>query len=89
MGERKRAEYDVEISASVTADELVFHEAPEVVSRSRGEPNQEGTVGSDRSGLPRPVRTGVVYEDVRADYRLASRIRPPGEPSEDDDADGE
>ncbi|WP_433698070.1 hypothetical protein [Nocardiopsis sp. CA-288880] len=88
MGDRKRTEYDVEISASVTADELVFQEAPEVVSRPWGEPNQEGTAGSDRSGLPRPVTTGVVYEDIRADYRLASRIRPPGEPSEDDADEG-
>ncbi|WP_026129015.1 hypothetical protein [Nocardiopsis prasina] len=84
MGTRKETEYDVEISASVTADELIFHEAPEVGSQHRGSPESEGTSGSDRSGLPKPVETGTVYEDVRVDYRLASRVRPTEDEPEDD-----
>ncbi len=84
IGARKETEYDVEISASVTADELTFHEAPEVGSQHRGSPRAEGTSGSDRSGLPKPVETGTVYEDVRVDYRLASRVRPLKDEPEDD-----
>ena len=69
-------EDDAWISASVSADELTFHEVPRVRSRSWGHPNHEGTSGSERTGLPREnVQTGVVYEDVHADYRLTSRIR--------------
>lgn len=83
MSDRKEPEYDVEISAAVSADELTFHEAPEVRSRHWGEPTSEGTAGSDRSGVPRPVESGVVYEDIRVDYRLASRIRPPEEQPEE------
>ena len=83
MSDRKEPEYDVEISATVSADELTFHEAPEVRSRHWGEPASEGTAGSDRSGVPRPVESGVVYEDIRVDYRLASRIRPPEEQPEE------
>jgi hypothetical protein len=66
----------------VSADELTFREVPRVRSRSRGEPDHEGASGSDRSGLPREVRPGVVYRDVHVDYRLASRIRLPEAPPE-------
>ena len=83
MSDRKEPEHDVEISAAVSADELTFHEAPEVRSRYWGEPQPEGTSGSDRSGVPRPVESGVVYEDIHVDYRLASRIRPPEDQSEE------
>ncbi|MFY7067362.1 hypothetical protein ACOQFV_16025 [Nocardiopsis changdeensis] len=68
---------DVEITAGVRADELTFHEVPEVVSRTRTEPDGEGTAGSDRSGVPYGVRTGTVYRDVRVDYRLAARLTDP------------
>lgn len=75
MSDRTGPEYDVEISAAVSADELTFHEVPEVRSRFWGESDREGTSGSDRSGLPHNVRSGVVYKDIHVDYRLASRIR--------------
>lgn len=81
MGEREEPEYDARISAAVSADELIFHEVPEVRSRSWGHPNHEGASGSDRRGLPQEnVRPGVVYKDVHVDYRLVSRLRedPPG-----------
>ncbi len=84
MGTRKEPEYDVEIGASVTASELTFREVPEVESRHRGSPRSEGVAGSERSGVPRPVETGTVYEDVRVDYRLASRVRPVDEAPEED-----
>ncbi|WP_150250388.1 hypothetical protein [Nocardiopsis deserti] len=75
MDDRTGPGYDVEISASVSADELTFGEVPEVSSRTWGEPDHEGTSGSERSGLPQGVRSGVVYTDIHVDYRLASRIR--------------
>ncbi|APC34339.1 MULTISPECIES: hypothetical protein [Nocardiopsis] len=89
MDDRTGPEYDVEINASVSADELTFGEVPEVRSRTRGEPDHEGTSGSERSGLPHGVRSGVVYTDIRVDYRLASRLRPPGEATPDPDAERE
>lgn len=84
MEKRTGPGYDVEISASVSADELSFAEVPEVRSRTRGEPKGESTSGSERSGLPHGVRSGQVYEDVRVDYRLASRIPDPQGPPEAD-----
>lgn len=84
MGERTGPECDVEISASVSADELTFREVPQVRSRTWGDPDHEGTSGSDRSGLPHGVRSAVVYTDVHVDYRLASRIRLPEAPLDPD-----
>lgn len=84
MNDREKPEYDVDISASVSADELTFYDEPEVESRHWGEPRSEGTAGSDRSGVPRPVESGVVYEDIHVDYRLASRLRPIEEQPGDD-----
>lgn len=69
------AGFDVEVSASLSADELTFREAAEVSSRTWAEPDGGGTSGSERTGLPRPVRPGAVYTDVHVDYRLASRLR--------------
>lgn len=76
------SEYDVQISASVSARELTFHEVPEVRSRARGGPDHESASNSERRGLPQPVRSGEVYTDIRVDYRLASRIRPREAPSD-------
>lgn len=91
MGERRGPEYDTEISASVSADELTFHEVPEIRSRVWGKPEHEGTSGSERTGLPQDnVRTGVVHKDIRVDHRLASRLRAPEEEnSPEDDAEEE
>ena len=78
MVERTEPEYDAEIDASVSADELTFHEVPDIRTRTWGNPDHEGTSGSERTGLPQDdVRSGVVYEDVHVDYRLASRLRLP------------
>ncbi len=82
MADRAETGHDVEVGASVSADELTFHEVPEVRSRTWGEPDQEGVSGGERSGLPDKVVPGVAYEDIRVDYRLASRLRSFGPPSE-------
>lgn len=68
---------DVEISASFSADELVFHEEPDVRTRVRGTPERESVSVRERDGLPWRVRAGEVYRNVRVDYRLAGAVRAP------------
>jgi hypothetical protein len=65
---------DIELLATVQADELRFDEAPETEVRFFGEPGHESASGSDRTNLPEKVEPGVTYRDVRVDYRLASRL---------------
>jgi hypothetical protein len=65
---------DIELAASVHADELRFVEPPQVDVRFAGEPAHESASGSDRTNLPEPVEPGVAYRSVRVDYRLASRL---------------
>ncbi|PSK89385.1 hypothetical protein CLV63_12621 [Murinocardiopsis flavida] len=65
---------DVEISAVVAARELTFREVPTVATTFPGDDDQEAASGSDRTRLPTPVGAGVVYRDVRVDYRLATRL---------------
>lgn len=73
--QREGPEYDVEISASMVADELTFGEVPKVRTRTWGDPRHEGTSGSEREGVSRPARAGKTYAEVFVDYRLASRLR--------------
>jgi hypothetical protein len=65
---------DIELLATVRADELRFDQAPETEVRFFGEPGHESASGSDRTNLPEKVEPGVTYRDVRVDYRLASRL---------------
>jgi hypothetical protein len=69
---------DIELTASVEADEIRFREPPETEVRFFGEPGHESASGSDRLNLPDKVEPGVTYRDVRVDYRLASRLAGPG-----------
>ena len=69
---------DIELLASVEADELRFDQPPETEVRFFGEPGHESASGSDRTNLPDKVEPGVTYRDVRVDYRLASRLAEPG-----------
>jgi hypothetical protein len=68
---------DIELLASVQADELRFDEPPETEVRFFGEPGHESASGSDRTSLPERVEPSVTYRDVRVDYRLASRVAGP------------
>jgi hypothetical protein len=68
---------DIELVASVQADELRFDEPPETEVRFFGEPGHESASGSDRTNLPETVEPGVTYRNVRIDYRLASRLAAP------------
>jgi hypothetical protein len=65
---------DIELLASVQANQLRFDEQPETEVRFFGEPGHESASGSDRTNLPERVEPGVTYRDVRVDYRLASRL---------------
>jgi hypothetical protein len=65
---------DIELLATVQADELRFEQAPETEVRFFGEPGHESASGSDRTNIPKKVEPGVTYRDVRVDYRLASRL---------------
>jgi hypothetical protein len=65
---------DIELLASVHANQLRFDERPQTEVRFFGEPGHESASGSDRTNLPERVEPGVTYRDVRVDYRLASRL---------------
>jgi hypothetical protein len=65
---------DIELTASIEADELRFEEVPETEVRFDGEPDHESASGSDRTNLPEEVEPRVTYRDVRVDYRLATRV---------------
>ena len=65
---------DIELLASVQANQLRFGSRPQIEVRFFGEPGHESASGSDRTNLPERVEPGVTYRDVRVDYRLASRL---------------
>jgi hypothetical protein len=65
---------DIELLASVQANQLRFDERPQTEVRFFGEPGHESASGSDRTNLPERVEPGVTYREVRVDYRLASRL---------------
>lgn len=82
---------DVEIRASASAEELLFHEEPDVGTRVRGTPERESLSVRERDGLPWRVRSGEVYRNVHVDYRLAAAVRSPEvdpEPEDGDDGRG-
>jgi hypothetical protein len=65
---------DIELLATVQANELRFDQAPDTEFRFFGEPGHESASGSDRTNLPEKVEPGVTYRRVRVDYRLATRL---------------
>ena len=70
---------DIELTASVKAEELEFREKPETEVSFSGSPDHESVSEDDRRNLPDTVRPGVKYRHVEVDYRLATRIAPPVE----------
>lgn len=72
---------DIELTASVKANQLRFDESPQTEVRFSGQPDHESAAGSDRTNLPERVDPGVTYRDIRVDYRLASRVIWPAEPA--------
>jgi len=55
-----------------------FAEEPDTEVSFFGSPGRESVSGSERTNLPDPVEAGVDYDDVRVDYRLATRLRDRG-----------
>src|SRR4051794_34391844 len=65
---------DIELLASVRADELRFDESPETEVRFLGEPGYESASGSDRTNLP---ETGRARRDLpKRAHRLPGRQPP-------------
>jgi hypothetical protein len=65
-----RREPDVEIAATVRADELRFECKPEVVVRAAERV-------SERENLPDEVEPGVTYRDIAVSWRVAARLSDP------------
>lgn len=86
-------EPDVEIGASVKADELVFRETPDVTERAGADPEGESGASTERRNLPRPAKPNVTYRDVRVSHRLSARLTgadPAGaDPAEDEPTEDE
>ena len=76
---------DVEIGASVKADEVVFRETPDVTERAGADPEGESGASTERRNLPRPVKPNVTYRDVRVSHRLSARLTG-AEPSDNEPA---
>ncbi|MDL4819344.1 hypothetical protein [Actinomadura opuntiae] len=77
MGEQRR-EPDVEIGASVEADELVVREPADVTERTKAEPEGDSDSRTDRRDLPRPVEAHTTYRNVRIAHRLSAWLTDPG-----------
>jgi hypothetical protein len=70
-------EPDVEIAATVRADELRFECAPEVRVRAYSDSPASAELVSEREHLPDRVEPGVTYRAVAVGWRLAARLRDP------------
>ena len=74
MAGRRPRPPDIELSATVEAENLRFREVPETDVTFDGVPGHQSHSGSERRNLPEQVEPAVTYRDVRVDYRLASRL---------------
>lgn len=68
---------DLEITATVKAKELSFHEAPDTSVVFTGSPGHQSSSGSDRANLPDRVEEGITYREVRVDYSLSCKVAEP------------
>jgi hypothetical protein len=71
------AEPDVEMAATVRADELRFECEPKVSVRAYSDSPAEAERVSEREHLPDRVEAGVTYRDVAVAWRVAARLRDP------------
>ena len=72
MSER---EPDVEMAASVRADELRFECKPDVEVRAYADTPASAESSSQRENLPDELEAGVTYRDFAIRWRLAARLR--------------
>ncbi|GAA3228019.1 hypothetical protein [Nonomuraea helvata] len=70
---------DIELTATVEADELRFGEVPRTRVDFTGSPERESSSGSDRANLPDRVEKDVTYRHVRVDYALVSTLTLPAD----------
>lgn len=75
---------EVEIGASASADEVTFHQVPEV--RTTFGEDGESTVEGSRENLPQGVEPGTSHRRVRAHYRAVSRVDPRQAPPDEEDS---
>ncbi|HEX8857462.1 MAG TPA: hypothetical protein VF752_17860 [Thermoleophilaceae bacterium] len=78
MSRRKR-EPDVQIAASIKADELRFEVKPDVEVRAYSNSDAEAESVSERENLPDELEPGVTYRDFAVRWRLAARLKDPDE----------
>jgi hypothetical protein len=71
------AEPDVEIAATVSADELRFECTPRVSVRVYADSPADAELVSEREGLPDSVEAGVTYRRVAVSWRVAARLHDP------------
>ena len=67
-------EPDIELSASLKADELRFETVPDVDVTFSGDREQSHS-GSERENLPDRVEPGVTYRDVRVRWHAVAHIK--------------
>jgi hypothetical protein len=65
---------DLEIGATVRADQLRFSEQPEAEVKFTGRSIAKSESGSERENLPDEVEAGVTYENVRVGWRAAAWV---------------
>jgi hypothetical protein len=70
---------DVEIAASVSADELRFESAPDVRTRYPGAGERDSGQTTTRRNIDAPVRPGRTYRRVFASTRISSRLVDPAD----------
>ena len=68
---------DVEIAATVHADELRFECKPEVYVGAHADSPVSVEHVSERENLPAAVEPGVTYRNVAVRWRLAARLHDP------------
>jgi hypothetical protein len=68
---------DVEIAASVRADEVRFECKPDVRVGAHANAPATAESGSERENLPDEVQSGVTYRNVSVRWRLAGRLDDP------------
>ena len=68
---------DVEIAASVSADELCFGSAPDVRTRYPGRGERESGQATTRRNIDTPVQPGRTYRRVFVATRISSRLADP------------
>ena len=72
---RDREQPDVEIAASVRADEVRFECKPDVEVGAYADTPAFAELISERENLPDELEPGVTYRDFAIRWRLAARLR--------------